>query len=117
MARLLRKLISTVAESAAEKGMLASERIAGLTTTIYIEARKVAIPARISVRTLETRRLAPKYWSSQLLCLMAGPASVFSGLTAREVELGSISDVHCYWLMSYRLAVTFLTEWSYTLDL
>src|SRR5690625_5308037 len=32
-------------------------------------------------------------------------------------ELGSIADVHSYWLMRYCLAVTYLTEWSDTFEI
>ena len=60
MARLLRKLMTTVADSAAEKGMPASDNTAGLTTMMYMPARKVAIPASSSVFSELPRRLTLK---------------------------------------------------------
>ena len=83
------KLISTVAERAAEKGMPASESTAGLTTMMYMPARKVAMPASNSVFSVEPRRLTPNQRSRRD---RPSPEAEGARPSARVVELGCIPE-------------------------
>ena len=65
--RLPKKLTSTVAVRAALNGTPAADRMPGLTTMMYIDAMKVAMPASTSVRVVVPSARSENRRSSKMM--------------------------------------------------